>query len=46
MIEVNAKIKPLIEVDLPNLNKLMNDAGVPHISLPDEPAGAGGRQRR
>jgi hypothetical protein len=46
MTDVNAKIKPLIEVDLPNLNKLMSDAGVPYISLPDEPAGAGARRGR
>ena len=45
MTDVDAKIKRLIDEDLPSLNKLMNDAGVPHISLADQAPAAGGRRR-
>jgi formiminotetrahydrofolate cyclodeaminase len=45
MTEVDAKIKKLIDEDLPALNKLMNDAGVPHISIADQAPAGGGRRR-
>jgi hypothetical protein len=31
MVDVDGKIKQLIDEDLPKLNKSMNDAGVPHL---------------
>jgi photosystem II stability/assembly factor-like uncharacterized protein len=45
MTEVDAKIEKLIDEDLPALNKLMNDAGVAHISIADQAPAAGGRRR-
>ncbi len=45
MTEVDAKIKQLIDEDLPALNKLMNAAGVPYISVADQAPAAGGRRR-
>jgi hypothetical protein len=45
MTDVDARIKRLIDEDLPALNKLMNDAGVPHISIADQAPAAGGRRR-
>ncbi len=45
MADVDAKIKQLIDEDLPALNKLMNDAGVPHISIADQAPATGGRRR-
>ena len=45
MTDIDAKIKLLIDEDLPALNKLMNDAGVPHISLADQAPATGGRRR-
>jgi hypothetical protein len=45
MADVDAKIKQVIDEDLPALNKLMNDAGVPHISIADQAPAAGGRRR-
>jgi hypothetical protein len=45
MTDVDGQIKRLTEEDLPALNKLMNDAGVPHISLADQAPAAGGRRR-
>jgi hypothetical protein len=38
--DANGAAKKLTQEDLPALNKMMNDAGVPHISVP-----AGGRAR-
>jgi hypothetical protein len=46
MISVDARIKQLIDEDLPALNKMMNDAGVPHISLEGQAPAAGGRRGR
>jgi hypothetical protein len=46
MTGVDAKIKQLIDEDLPALNKLMNDAGVAHISLEGQTPAAGGRRGR
>ncbi len=40
--EAMEKVKKLVEEDLPNLNKLMNEAGIPHISV----APAEGARRR
>jgi len=40
MTDTDAKIKQLIDEDLPRLNKLMNDAGVPHMSVADQTPGA------
>jgi len=45
MTDVDARIKQLVDEDLPALNKLMNDAGVPHISIADQAPTAGGRRR-
>jgi hypothetical protein len=45
MTDVDTKIKHLIDEDLPALNKLMNDAGVPHISIADQAPVSGGRRR-
>lgn len=33
MADVDGKIRQLIDEDLPRLNKSMNDAGVPHLSV-------------
>jgi hypothetical protein len=33
MMDVGGKIKQLIDEDLPKLNKSMNDAGVPHLTV-------------
>jgi hypothetical protein len=33
MMDVGGKIKQLIDEDLPKLNKSMNEAGVPHLSV-------------
>jgi photosystem II stability/assembly factor-like uncharacterized protein len=41
--EARAALRKLVEEDLPALNKLMNEAGVPHINLP-MPGGGQGRQ--
>lgn len=38
------KIEKLVTQDLPALNKLMNDAGVPHILIPSAGPGGGGRR--
>jgi hypothetical protein len=46
MTDVDARIRQLIDEDLPSLNKLMSDAGVPHISISDQNAAAGERGRR
>jgi len=46
MTSVDAQIKQLIDEDLPALNKLMNDVGVPHISLEGQAPSAGGRRGR
>jgi hypothetical protein len=45
MTDVDTKIKHLIDDDLSALNKLMNDAGVPHISIADQAPASGGRRR-
>jgi formiminotetrahydrofolate cyclodeaminase len=45
MADVDARIKKLIDEDLPALNKLMNEAGVPHISIADQAPAVGGRRR-
>ncbi len=37
MTDVNAKMKQIVADDLPKLNKLMNDAGVPHVTLAAPP---------
>ena len=39
MADVDGKIKQLIGEDLPKLNQLMNDAGVPHLSVATRPQG-------
>ncbi len=39
------QVDKLVKEGLPNLNKLMNEAGVPHIVIPQPGAGRGGRQR-
>jgi len=41
LTEARAALQKLMETDLPALNKLMNDAGVPHINV--QVPGAGGR---
>jgi hypothetical protein len=37
MTDANAKMKQIVADELPKLNKLMNDAGVPHISIAAPP---------
>jgi hypothetical protein len=37
MADVGGKIRQLIDEDLPKLNKSMNDAGVPHLSVATRP---------
>ena len=46
MTDVDARIRHLIDEDLTSVNKLMNDAGVPHISVADQTPGGRARQRR
>ncbi len=43
--EATEKIKKLVDEDLAGLNKLMNDAGIPHISVA-QPEGGRGRGRQ
>jgi len=43
LADVQPKVQKLVTQDLPNFNKLMNDAGIPHI-VP-APAGPGGGRR-
>ncbi len=45
MADVDARIKKVIDEDLPALNKLMNDAGVPHVSIAEQAPAPGGRRR-
>jgi hypothetical protein len=37
MASIDPKMKQLVAEELPKLNKLMNDAGVPHITIEGEP---------
>jgi hypothetical protein len=46
MPEVNAKIKQLIEEDLPKTNQLISGAGVPFLAISEQSAGAAQRRRR
>ena len=46
MPEVNAKIKQLIEEDLPKTNQLISGAGVPFLSISEQSEGAAQRRRR
>ena len=43
---VDARIKKLIAEDLPRVNKILNDAGVPFLSISERPAGVPGRRRQ
>jgi hypothetical protein len=46
MTDADARIKQLIDEDLPTVNKSMNDAGVPHISVTEQTSGATIRRRQ
>ncbi len=43
---VNAKIRQVIDVDLPVANKAIDAAGIPALSITGQPAGAAQRRRR
>jgi photosystem II stability/assembly factor-like uncharacterized protein len=46
MTSVDAKIRKLIAEDLPRANKILNDAGVPFLSISDRPSAGAGRRRQ
>lgn len=46
MAVVDGQIKKLIAEDLPKANKIIDEAGVPFLSISDRPAAATGRRRQ
>jgi len=45
MTDALAQLRKLEEEDLASLNKMMNEAGIPHVAPATPPGGAGGRRR-